>query len=343
MTRQLRDLLVATTALALLGSVTTAFADDACSAYPKAKSDSVDFSALDKDFGATPAPKKKLHIAYVTKTLLNEFWQDVAAGVKAEASNYDITVDVQAAKDENSMIEQLNLAQTVLSQKPDALLLSPQSDTNLAPVVEAARAANIPTIIIDDARTEGASTYIGTDQVAIGAKAAAFFHQIYPNGAKVAQIEGAAGSPNARLRIKGFKDELAKYANLQLVASQPGNWDRLTALNATANILRSTPDLAGVYANNDGMALGVVEAVTSGSTLDKVAVVGTDGIRQAKKSVGAGEMRATVAEFPFAEGALGVQMSLRLLGCQAIPQWVVSPQAVITRDNVKDFPDPKAN
>ena len=221
MTRQLRDLLVATTALALLGSVTTAFADDACSAYPKAKSDSVDFSALDKDFGATPAPKKKLHIAYVTKTLLNEFWQDVAAGVKAEASKYDITVDVQAAKDENSMIEQLNLAQTVLSQKPDALLLSPQSDTNLAPVVEAARAANIPTIIIDDARTEGASTYIGTDQVAIGAKAAAFFHQIYPNGAKVAQIEGAAGSPNARLRIKGFKDELAKYANLQLVASQP--------------------------------------------------------------------------------------------------------------------------
>jgi ribose transport system substrate-binding protein len=336
-------MLVATTALALLSSVSVALADDACSAYPKAKTDKVDSSAMDKEFGAVPAPKKKLHFFYVTKTLINEFWQDVAAGAKDEASKYDITVDVQAAKDESSMIEQLNLAQTVLSQKPDALLLSPQSDSNLAPVVEAAQKANIPTIIIDDARTDGASTYIGTDQVAIGAKAATFLHQIYPNGGKVAQIEGAAGSPNARMRIKGFKEELAKYTNLQLVASQPGNWDRLTALNATTNILRSTPDLAGIYANNDGMALGVVEAVTSASTLDKVAVVGTDGIRQAKKSVAAGEMRATVAEFPFEEGKLGVQMALRLLGCQAIPQWIISPQAVITKDNVKDFPDPKAN
>ena len=82
---------------------------------------------------------------------------------------------------------------------------------------------------------------------------------------------------------------------------------------------------------------------TNGSGLDKVAVVGTDGIREAKKSVGAGEMRATVAEFPFEEGQLGVEMALRLLGCQPIPQWIVSPQAVITKDNVQDFPDPKTN
>ena len=340
---RVRGHLVATTAVALLCGVSNGFAQDSCSAYPTAKMDKIELTAVEAEFGAVPAPKKELRFAYVTKTLINEFWQDVAAGVKDAASKHNIAVDVQAAKDESSMIEQLNLAQTVLSQKPDALLLSPQSDSNLAPVVEAARAANIPTIIIDDARTEGASTYVGTDQVSIGAKAAAFLNETYPDGGKVAQIEGAAGSPNARLRIQGFKEELAKYPKLELVASQPGNWDRLTALNATANILRQTPELVGIYANNDGMALGVVEAVTNGSGLDKVAVVGTDGIREAKKSVGAGQMRATVAEFPFEEGQLGVEMALRLLGCQPIPQWIVSPQAVITKDNVQDFPDPKTN
>ncbi len=340
---RVRGHLVASTAVALLCGVSTGFAQDSCSAYPTAKMDKIESTAVEAEFGAVPAPKKELRFAYVTKTLINEFWQDVAAGVKNAASKHNIAVDVQAAKDESSMIEQLNLAQTVLSQKPDALLLSPQSDSNLAPVVEAARAANIPTIIIDDARTEGASTYVGTDQVSIGAKAAAFLNETYPDGGKVAQIEGAAGSPNARLRIQGFKEELAKYPKLELVASQPGNWDRLTALNATANILRQTPELVGIYANNDGMALGVVEAVTNGSGLDKVAVVGTDGIREAKKSVGAGQMRATVAEFPFEEGQLGVEMALRLLGCQPIPQWIVSPQAVITKGNVQDFPDPKTN
>ena len=335
-----RDLLVATTALGFLGVGGQAIAAESCSAYPQAKTESVQSVDLEKTFGAVPTPKQNLRFAYVTKTLINEFWQDVAAGVKKEAGKYGIAVDVQAAKDESSLIEQLNLAQTVLSQKPDALLLSPQSDSNLAPVVEAAKAANIPTVIIDDARTPGASSYIGTDQVAIGGKAATFLSELYPNGAKVAQIEGAAGSPNARLRIKGFKDELAKHPNLQLVASQPGNWDRLTALNATSNILRQHPDLGGIYANNDGMALGVVEAVNSNSDLAKVAIVGTDGIREAKKSVGAGEMRATVAEFPFEEGQLGVQVAVRLLGCQAIPAWVISPQAVIHKDNVKDFPSP---
>ena len=127
--------------------------------------DSIESSALERQFGPVPKPGKDLHFAYVTKTLINEFWQDVAAGVKSEAAKYGIKVDVQAAKDESSMVEQLNLAQTVASQKPDALLLSPQSDSNLVPVIKAAKAANIPTVIIDDARTAGASTYIGTDQV----------------------------------------------------------------------------------------------------------------------------------------------------------------------------------
>ncbi len=331
-------LLAASVASLMVASV--ASAADKCSAYPKVATEKVESTDLEKTFGAVPKPAKEMRFAYVTKTLINEFWQDVAAGVKNEAAKYNVKVDVQAAKDESSMIEQLNLAQTMLSQKPDALLLSPQSDSNLAPVIKAAREANIPTIIIDDARTEGASSYVGTDQVAIGGKAAEYLGERFKDGGKVAQIEGAAGSPNARARIKGFQDGLKNYPKLELVASQPGNWDRLVALNATSNILRQHADLVGVYANNDGMALGVVEAVRNASSLDKVAVVGTDGIREAKKSVGAKEMSATVAEFPFEEGQLGVQVALRILGCQEVPAWVVSPQAVITSDNLTKFPDP---
>jgi ribose transport system substrate-binding protein len=333
-------LLAAALAAPFLFAATRASAEEPCSAYPTGTAEKIESVDLEKTFGPVPAPKKPLRFAYITKTLINEFWQDVAAGIKNEASKYNIRVDVQAPKDESSLVEQLNLAQTLLSQKPDALLLSPQSDSNLVPAIQAAKKLNIPTVIIDDARTEGASTYVGTDQVAIGASAAEYLHKLYENGGKVAQIEGQAGSPNARKRIQGFTETVKKYSNLKLVASQPGNWDRMTALNVTSNILRQYPDLAGIYANNDGMALGVFEAVKNGAKQKQVAVVGTDGIREAKRSVGASEMRATVAEFPYDEGVLGVQMALRLLACQAIPPWVVSPQAVITADNVKDFPNP---
>ena len=85
----------------------------------------------------------------------------------------------------------------------------------------------------------------------------------------------------------------------------------------------------------DGMAFGVYEAVSAASKASQVAVVGTDGIPEAKKSVTDGQMKATVAEFPFDEGVLGVDMALRLIACQPIPPWVVSPQAVITADNVR--------
>jgi ribose transport system substrate-binding protein len=329
---------VAAGAIAL--SCAASFAAETCSAYPTGTADKIESKDVEAKFGPVPAPKKDMHFAYVTKTLINEFWQDVASGIQKEASKYNIKVDIQAAKDESSLADQLNLAQTILSSKPDALLLSPQSDSNLAPVIEAAKAQNIPTIIIDDARTEGASTYVGTDQVAIGARAADFLHKSFPNGGNVAQIEGQAGSPNARKRIQGFTTELKTFPDLKLVASQPGDWDRLTAMNATSNILREHPDLIGVYANNDGMAFGVFEAVNGASKANQVAVVGTDGIAEAKKSIANGEMKATVAEFPYQEGILGVQMALRLLGCQPIPPWVISPQAVITGENVKDFPNP---
>lgn len=338
-----RDILIAMTALAPMFGCGAAQAAATCSTYPTATAEKIESSAVEGQFGAVAAPDRPLRFAYVTKTLINEFWQDVAAGAKSEAAKYGVKLEVQAAKDEASMVEQLNLAQTVASQKPDALLLSPQSDSNLAPVIKAAKAANIPTIIIDDARTEGASTYIGTDQAVIGAKAATFLHEAFPGGGEIAQIEGAAGSPNARLRIKGFKEQAQAYPNLKLVASQPGNWDRLVALNATANILRQHPGLVGIYANNDGMALGVYEAVKSAGKGDAIAVVGTDGIREAKKSVAAGAMRATVAEFAVEEGRLGVDMALRLLACQPIPPWVVSPNAVVTKANVASYPDPKVD
>ena len=324
------------TALAAFAPVAGRAASN-CSTYPTGTVPQISSDQLDARFGPLPKPSRELHFAYVTKTLINQFWQDAAAGAKSEASRYGIALDVQAVKDEQSLVEQLNLAQTVASQKPDALLLSPESDSNLEPVIQAAKAANVPTIIIDDARTAGASSYIGTNQKEIGADAANYFHSVYPGGGSIAQVEGAAGSPNARLRIEGFRSGLAAYSNLHLVSSQPGNWDRLTAMNAAANIMQQHPDLAGIYANNDGMALGVYQAVANADLQSKVKVVGTDGIPEAKRSIAASEMSATVAEFPIVEGRLGVDVALRLLACQAIPPWVVSPHVVITRANVAKY------
>jgi ribose transport system substrate-binding protein len=295
------------------------------------------YNAIDAELGKLPAPKKHYRFAYVSKTLINEFWQAVKVGADSAAAKEGVTVDTQAAKDESSLTEQLNIAQTMLSGSYDALLISPQSDSNLGPAIEQARAKGIPVIDIDDARAAGVSTYIGTDQVSIGMKAAQYILSRLPQGGEVAQIEGQAGSPNARARIKGFKQGVDQSGKLKLVASQPGNWDRLTALDAAATILRAHPDVKAFYANNDTMALGVVEAVRNAGMTGKIIVVGTDGIGAAKTSIAAGQLDATVAEFPVQEGQLGVEMAIRQLEGQKLPAWVISQQDVITKDNVSKF------
>src|ERR1700730_18512805 len=177
-------------------------AEEPCSAYPTGTAEKIESTDLEKTFGAVPATKNPVPFVYVTKTLINEFWQDLSAGIKSEAAKYNIKVDVQAPKDESSLVEQLNLAQTMLSQKPDALLLSPQSDSNMVPVVQAARKLNIPTIVIDDARTEGASTYVVTAKFAIGARPA----KSCTNSIRMApRLLRSKGKPVLPTRGSGFK------------------------------------------------------------------------------------------------------------------------------------------
>ncbi len=306
-------------------------------AVTAADSNRLSYTDIDATLGKLPAPKKHYRFAYVSKTLINEFWQGVKAGADVAAAKDGVTVDTQAAKDESSLTEQLNIAQTMLSGGYDALLISPESDSNLGPAIDQARAKGIPVIDIDDARAPGVSTYIGTDQVQIGMKAAQYIGSRLPQGGEVAQIEGQPGSPNARARIKGFNEGVAANGKLKLVASQPGNWDRLTALDAASNIMRAHPDLKAFYANNDTMALGVVEAVRNAGKLGKIIVIGTDGIGAAKTAIADGSLDATVAEFSGQEGGLGVEMAIRALAGQKLPPWILSQQAVITKDNVSKY------
>ena len=318
----------------LAGCAALSFSDITATA---ADANRLSYTAIDATLGKMPAPKKHYRFAYVSKTLINEFWQGVKVGADAAAAKYGVTVDTQAAKDESSLTEQLNIAQTMLSGSYDALLISPESDSNLGPAIEQAHAKGMPVIDIDDARAPGVTTYIGTDQVQIGTKAAQYIASRLPQGGEVAQIEGQSGSPNARARIKGFNEGIAANGKLKLVASQPGNWDRLTALDAAANIMRGHPDLKAFYANNDTMALGVVEAVRNAGKLGKIVVIGTDGIGAAKTAIADGSLDATVAEFAGQEGQLGVEMAIRALEGQKLPPWILSQQAVITKDNVSKY------
>lgn len=327
--------LVAACALSLMAG--TAFAQTLAPLNSDTETDRVAWSELAAKFGAVPAAPAGTKVGGVSKTLTNEYWRTLGEGYAAYAKQAGVDLAYQAASSEGDQLGQLSIAETLISQGFNALLLSPQTDNNLQPALEAAEAQGVAVVNVNDAVIPGARHYVGNVQRDNGVRVAKWFLQNRPEGGKVAVIEGQAGVFAAGQRTKGFSEAVVEGGKFTVVASVPGNWDRQVAYDAAATILQQNPDLVGFYANNDGMALGVVEAVKAAGLQDKVVVFGTDGISDAYASIRAGELTGTVDSFPMLTGEVAMETALRLVGKQELPRVVTTPQALITKDNVETF------
>jgi len=299
--------------------------------------DRIDWSQLEAKLGAMPKLPEGTKAGAVSKTLTNEYWRSLGEGYKKFGDKLNVSVAYQAAQSEGDQLGQLTIAEGMITQGYNVLLVSPQTDANLQPVVEQAKAANIPVVNVNDAVIPQAEHYVGNVQRDNGVRVAQWFIEHRPEGGKVAIVEGQAGVYAAVQRTNGFKSAITANNKFHVVASVPGNWDRQTSYDAATNILQQNPDLIGFYANNDGMALGIVEAVKSAGLQDKVAVFGTDGISDAYTSIKAGELTGTVDSFPILTGEVALETALRLAAGQKVPRVVATPQALITKDNLARY------
>jgi len=306
---------------------------------PDREPDRIEWFELEEKLGPLPEVAPNLRIGGVSRTLINEYWRSLGMGYKNFAEKHGVTVAYQGGQNENDQLGQLIIAEGMITQGYDILLVSPFSDVNLQPILEQARANNIPLINVNNAVIPQAEHYVGVVQRDNGVRVANWFIQNRPQGGKVAIIEGAAGTQAALARTEGFRTTLenSTMGKFNIVSSLPGNWDRQISYDAALNILQQHPDLIGFYANNDGMALGIVEAVKASGLAAKVAVFGTDGISDAYASIRAGELTGTVDSFPVITGEIAVETALRLLGGQTIPRVVATPQALITRDTIDRY------
>lgn len=327
--------LVASCALAL--SMGLALAQDLAPLNSDTEKDRIDWSQLQSKLGDVPVAAQGTRIGGVSKTLTNEYWRTLGEGYQNYAKAHGVEVTYQAAQSEGDQLGQLSITENLISQGFKALLLSPQTDSNLQPAVESAESSGVPVINVNDAVIPSAKHYVGNVQRDNGVKVAEWFIKNRAQGGKVAVIEGQAGVYAAGQRTKGFSETITKDGKFKVVASVPGNWDRQLAYDTAATILQQNPDLVGFYANNDGMALGVIEAVKAAGLKDKVIVFGTDGISDAYASIKAGDLTGTVDSFPELTGEVAMETALRLLGKQALPRVVATPQALITKDNVDTF------
>lgn len=317
--------------------VKTSFASELPPLNADTETDRVEWSQLEEKFGPFPKMPENIEVGGVSKTLTNEYWRSLGVGYKNFADKVHVGLSYQAAQSEGDQLGQLTIAEGMITRGVKLLLVSPQTDANLQPVLEQAAAAHVPVINVNDAVIPQVAHYVGVVQRDNGVHVANWFLKNRPEGGKVAIIEGQAGVYAAVQRTDGFKATIATSDKFELVASIPGNWDRQLSYDAAMNILQKNPDLIGFYCNNDTMALGVVEAVKAAGLEDKIVVFGTDGTSDAYASIKNGELTGTVDSFAVLTGEIGMETGLRVLAGQDIPRVVSTPQALITKENIARY------
>lgn len=225
------------------------------------------------------------------------------ASLKAEAAKRGYRLVVTDAQGQTA--KQVSDVEDLIARRVKVILLAPREYQGLAPALQAARQAKIPVILLDReaAGTPGQDyvTFLGSNFVEQGQRAAEWLARTTNGTATVVELTGTPGSSVAVDRAKGFRDELAKHPGMKVVASQTGDFSRAKGQQVMQNLAQSLGrGFTAVYAHNDEMALGAIEALKAAGRVPgkDVIVVSVDGERAALEAIVRGELGATVESNP---------------------------------------------
>lgn len=177
---------------------------------------------------------------------------------------------------------------------------------------------------------------ISSDNVAGGKQAAQAMAEAVGQKGQVIVLQGVAGTSASRDRGTGFDQGIAAFPEINVVAKQPANFDRIQGLNVATNLLQSNPGVVGIFAENDEMALGAIQALGDRAGKE-VFVVGFDGTDDALKAVQNGTMYATIAQQPAELGRAGVEEALAAVNGKEVTKVRAIEVKTVTKGNVGDF------
>lgn len=267
-------------------------------------------------------------------TLNNPFFVSLRDGAQQAADEAGVELIISDAQ--NDAATQQDDVQNFVTQEVDAILVNPVDSEAVVPAVQAANQADIPVIALDRGAAGGEiATLIASDNVEGGRLAGEELIELVGSG-PVAQLEGIPGASPTRNRGQGFEEAINAQDAVELVASQTANFDRAEGLNVTENVLQSSPEIKGIFAQNDEMALGAVRALGNRAGTD-VKIVGFDAVEDALKAIQDGKMNATVAQQPDRIGSLGVENAMKVIEGESVDENIPVPVKLVTEENVSEF------
>ncbi len=274
-------------------------------------------------------------IVMAISTLNNPFFVELRDGAQAAADDAGVQLNIVDAQ--NDSATQANQLATAAAGATKAVIVNPVDSDAAASAVKALGKAGIPVIAVD--RTvNGAelASLVASDNVAGGRQAADELAKSMGETGSVIALQGVSGTSASRDRGAGFEEGMKAYPNITVVAKQTANFDRAAALDVTTNLMQAHPEVTGLFAENDEMALGAVQALGSRAGQD-VMVVGFDGTADGLAAIEAGTLVATIAQQPAELGKLAVELAVKAIKGTKIDKTVPVEVVSVTKTNVGDF------
>ncbi|CAL9567018.1 HTH-type transcriptional repressor PurR [Streptomyces sp. enrichment culture] len=283
--------------------------------------------------GSSAAKNEKVGLSL--STLNNPFFVQIRAGAEEEAEK--LGVDLTVTDAQNDASQQANQLQNFTSEGVGSIIVNPVDSDAAGPSVRAANKADIPVVGVDrGVNRADTAALVASDNVEGGRLGARALAEKLGGKGKIVILQGQAGTSASRERGAGFAAGLKEFPGIEVVAKQPADFDRTKGLDVMTNLLQAHPDVDGVFAENDEMALGAIKALGSKAGRS-VQVVGFDGTPDGLKAVESGTLFASVAQQPKELGRIAVRNALRAADGEKTAEMVKVPVKVVTEENVAGF------
>ena len=265
-------------------------------------------------------------IGLSVSTLNNPFFVSLADGAKAAAKEKGVSLAVADAGGDSA--KQQNDIEDLISRNVSVLIVNPVDSDAVAPAGQNAISKGVKVISVDRVvNGVDVDCQIASDNVAGARMATEYLASQIGEGAKIAELQGVPGASATIDRGAGFHEAADKTLNV--VASQSANFDRAEGMSVMENILQSDGSIKGVFAHNDEMALGALQAIAA--TAKDIKVVGFDATDDAVNEVKAGRMLATVAQKPELMGETAVLTSIRLIAGEEVEKSLPVEVELVTK------------
>lgn len=280
--------------------------------------------------------EKKITIGVTMLSMQNEFIVKVSDEIEKKAQEMGVELVVVDA--ERSALKQVEQVESFIAQKVDAIVMNPCEVEASSPAVTKALAAKIPIINVNSETSAAPSAFVGSDDVESGRTAMKFIADKLGGKGNVVMMHGYMGQAAQIKREQGAREILKQYPNLKLIAHQTGEWDRAKSMSLMENWIQSYgKEINAVFAQNDEMGMGAVNALTTAGMKDKVVVVSIDAIPDALQAVKKGTLDATVFQNAEQQGANAIETAIKIVKGEKYEKQTLIPFQLVTKDNVASF------